>query len=122
VVGQQLAFELEGGLFGGKQNQRPVFTLLRRDKRPAGVFAERGADFAEAAEGLAAAGRAEEKARLHTGFFTQRRQGGKTFIMAKTDLSGHIFYFLLIPLDYACRLLGKLELNSTTNHRETVCH
>ena len=122
MVGQQLAFELEGGLFGGKQNQRPAFALFRRGKRPAGVFAERGADFGEAAESLAAAGRAEEKARLHTGFFTQRRQGGKTFITAKMDLPGHILYFLLIPLDYACRLLEKLELNSTTNHSETVCH
>ena len=112
TAGEQLPFELEGGLLGREQDQ---WRAIR-------IFPQRGADFLKTTERLAAAGRAEEKARLHTGFFTQRRQGGKTFIMAKTDLSGHIFYFLLIPLDYACRLLGKLELNSTTNHRETVCH
>ena len=58
IVREQLAFELKRGLFGREENQRLAF----------GIFAQRGADFREAAEGLAAAGGAEEKARLHAGF------------------------------------------------------
>ena len=54
-VAQQLALELEGGLFGCEQNQRIAIRRLR----------ERGAYFSKAAEGLAAAGGAEEEARLH---------------------------------------------------------
>jgi hypothetical protein len=54
-VGEQLAFELEGGLFGREKNERRAF----------GIFFERVADFRKAAEGFAAAGGAEEKARLH---------------------------------------------------------
>jgi uncharacterized DUF497 family protein len=39
---------------------------------------ERDADFSKTSKRLAAAGGAEEKARLHAGIFTQRRKGAKT--------------------------------------------
>jgi len=67
---EQLAFELERGLFGREKNQR----------RTGGIAGQRGPHFGETAERLAAAGRAEEKARLHAGIFTQRRKGAKEFI------------------------------------------
>jgi len=63
-VGKQLAFELESGLFGCEENEW----------RALGIFFERGSDFGEAAEGLAAAGGAEEKSRLHDSF---SRKGAK---------------------------------------------
>ena len=63
-ISEQLAFELERGLLGGEQNQW----------RAGGIFPQRGADFRQTAEGLAAAGGAEEKARLH-GLFS--RKGAK---------------------------------------------
>ena len=59
-VGKQLAFELEGGLFGREKNERHAF----------GIYFERVADFGEAAEGFAAAGGAEEKSHLH-GLFSR---------------------------------------------------
>ena len=55
IVREQLAFELKRGLFGCEKNQRSAF----------GIFGQCGTHFREAAEGLAAAGGAEEKARLH---------------------------------------------------------
>jgi len=58
-VGEQLAFELERGLFGREKNQRLAF----------GIIFERGADFREAAESFAAAGGAEEKSRSHNFIF-----------------------------------------------------
>ena len=70
VSGQQLAFELEGGLFRGQQDQR----FARR------VGGERGADFGEAAPGLAAAGGAEEETHLHADVFAQSLPGGKQFM------------------------------------------
>ena len=67
-IRKQLAFELERGLLGREQDQWRAF----------GIFAQRSADFREAAEGLAAAGGAEEKARLHGRFLAQRRKEAKT--------------------------------------------
>ena len=62
IIGEQLALELEGGLFGREKNER----------RACGIFLERGTDFGEAAEGFTAAGGAEEKARLHDLFSRKR--------------------------------------------------
>ena len=84
---EQLAFELEGGLFGRKQNERRAIRRLR----------ERGADFRKAAEGFAAAGGAEEEARLHAGIFPQRREGAKEFLV---NNKARVFYFLSGELGY----------------------
>ena len=70
VAGEQLAFELEGGLLGREQDER----------RAGGIGAQRGADFLQAAEGLAAAGGAEKEARLHATVFAQRAEAAKKFI------------------------------------------
>ena len=59
LAGEQLAFELKGGLFGGEQDERRAF----------GIVPQSSADFHKAAECLAAAGGAEEKSRLHRGIF-----------------------------------------------------
>ena len=64
---QQLAFELERGLFGREQDERRAVGRLR----------QHGADFGETSERLAAARRTEEKARLHKECFTQKRRGGR---------------------------------------------
>src|ERR1017187_143863 len=82
-VGEQLAFELERGLLGRKQNQR----------RAVGRGAQGGTDLGETSERLAAAGGAEEKARLHGGKFhakAQRRKG----IYLPADHNGRI---LILP-------------------------
>ena len=52
---------------------------------PSGSLAQGGADFREAAEGLAAAGGAEEKARLHGKFSRKgaKRQRPKEFIAGR---------------------------------------
>ncbi len=76
-VREQLAFKLKRGLFGREQNQRRAF---RRGPQA-------GADFGQTAEGLAAAGGAEKKARLHGGIFTQRGMGAKEFISMKAAAS-----------------------------------
>ena len=70
MAGEQLAFELKRGLFGREKDQWCAF----------GIVPQRGANFGEAAECLAAAGGAEEKSHLHTAFFAQRRDGAKEFI------------------------------------------
>jgi hypothetical protein len=59
AAGEQLTFELKCRLFGREQNQR----------RAVGIFPQRGADFLQTAERLAAAGGAEEKSRLHRRIF-----------------------------------------------------
>jgi hypothetical protein len=61
TAGEQLPFQLKRRLFGRKKNQRIA----------GGIFGQRGTHFGEAAEGLAAAGGAEEKARLH-GLFSRK--------------------------------------------------
>ncbi len=116
-VGEQLAFELERGLFGRQQNQRPA-----RLRLGAAIFPQRGADFGKTAEGLAAAGGTEEKAHLHTGFFAQSRGGAKQFIGAGMHFLPHIFYFLSSGFVYACRLLEKSEFNPKMEKSEIVCH
>ena len=70
IVGEQLAFELEGGLLGREQNQRRA--VRRRS--------EGGADFRQAAEGLAAAGGAEEEPDLHGPIFSRMGFSGKKLI------------------------------------------
>ena len=92
-AGEQLAFELERRLFGHQQNQR----------RAIGIVPQRGADFGETTERLAAAGRTEEKARLHTGFFAQSRGGAKQFIGAGMHFLQSYFLFPFSGFDYACR-------------------
>ena len=77
IAREQLPFNLERGLFGREQNQR----------RAGGRLRERGADFGEAAEGFAAAGGAEEKARLHAEILTQSRKVAKEFIQAVKMIS-----------------------------------
>jgi hypothetical protein len=66
-VAEELPFQLESGLFGGEENEG----------RPLGVLAERGANFRQAPESFPAAGRTEEKARLHTSLVAQKRGRGK---------------------------------------------
>ena len=85
AVGKQLAFELKRGLFGREQNQRRAFRRCRQS----------GADFRQTAKCLAAAGRTEEKTRLHSLLFAQRREIAKQFI-AKfwQGLVGGRTYFL----------------------------
>jgi hypothetical protein len=72
-IRQQLALELEGSLFGREQDQRRAVRRL----------CECGADFSETSERLAAAGGAEEKARLHAGSFPQRRKGATRLFLKK---------------------------------------
>jgi hypothetical protein len=55
TMGEQLAFELESGLFGREKDKR----------RATGIVFEQGADFSEAAESFAAAGGAEKNSGLH---------------------------------------------------------
>lgn len=77
-VGEQLAFELKGGLLGREQEERRA--VGRRDQFPA--------DLREAAEGLAAAGGAEQKSRLHGDGFSRNaaaRQKNKIFYFAGSD-------------------------------------
>ena len=69
--GEQLAFELKRRLLGREQDQRRACRRCRQG----------GADFGEAAKGLAAAGRPEEKTRLHALLFAQRRQIARQFIV-----------------------------------------
>lgn len=69
-LSEQLSFELERSLFGRQQNQR----------RTLHAFPQDSTDFGQAAECLAAAGGAKQKARLHTGFFVQIRPAAKQFI------------------------------------------
>ena len=54
-VGEKLAFQLIRGLVRNQEQQR----------RPIGRGGKRGADFRQAAEGLAAARRAQDEARMH---------------------------------------------------------
>ena len=68
---KQLAFELKRRLLGRKQDQRRAFRRRRQG----------GADFGEAAERLAAAGRPEEKMRLHALLFAQCREIARQFIV-----------------------------------------
>ena len=70
AVGEQLAFELKRGLFGREQDQRRAFRRCRQG----------GPDFRQTAKRLAAAGRTEEKTRLHGLLFAQRREIAKQFI------------------------------------------
>ena len=65
--GEQLALELIRGLLGRDEQQG----------RAVGRGGKRGADFSEAAKGLAAAGGSEEKARLHGNVLAQRRAEAK---------------------------------------------
>ena len=74
---EQLAFNLKRSLLGREEDERRA---VRRG-------GERGADFGEAAEGLAAASGAEEEARLHTEILTQSRKGAKEFIQAVKMIS-----------------------------------
>ena len=62
-ISKQLAFELRGGLLGREQQKR-------RAVRRCDQFT---ADFRKAAEGLAAAGGAEQKSRLHGDVFNRKR-------------------------------------------------
>ena len=61
-VSEQLTFKLRGGLLGREQQERRA--VRRRDQFTA--------DFREAAEGLAAAGGAEQKSRLHRDVFNRK--------------------------------------------------
>jgi hypothetical protein len=102
TAGEQLPFELEGGLLGREQDQ---WRAIR-------IFPQRGADFLKTTERLAAAGRAEEKSRLHTGFFTQKAGGGKQFICIKWQFwsaAGHAFLFLLAKAGLSFPSFGKSE-------------
>ena len=77
-IGEQLAFDLCGGLLGREQQEwRAVW---RRDQLTA--------DFREAAEGLAAASGAEQESRLHGDVFNRKRdarQKNKVFYFAGLD-------------------------------------
>jgi hypothetical protein len=70
IIGEQLAFKLEGGLFGREKNERRAF----------GIFFQCVADFGEAAEGFAAAGGSEKKARLHDLFSRKGAKAQRNFI------------------------------------------
>ena len=67
AVGQQLPFELERGLFGREQNKRQTFRS----------FLQSVTNLGQAAECLAATGRAEEESRLHKTFLTRATNGDK---------------------------------------------
>jgi fructose-bisphosphate aldolase class II len=100
AVGQQLTFELKGGLFRGQQNQR----------RAAGIFPEGRPDFGQAAKGLAAAGGTEKKTHMHAGLFAQSRGGGKQFIAVGLQIFGS---YLLFPFELICLCLppvGKIRI------------
>ena len=58
---QKLALKLKGGLLGGQQHQRRAFRRVR----------QHSADFRQATVRFAAAGRAEQKGRLHAGLFNR---------------------------------------------------
>ena len=105
MVGEQLAFELKRGLFGRKQNRAAGRRAL---------FAQRGTDFPQATECLAAAGGAEEKSRLHTGFFAQRRPGAKEFIREMMRL-----YFLFL---FGRILLSSSAAAKSDSKDENLCH
>ena len=64
---QQLAFELERGLFRREQNER----------RSVGRFRQCGAHFGQTAESFSAASGTEQKARLHGGSFHAKVQRRK---------------------------------------------
>ena len=70
AIGEQLAFELKRRLLGREQNQRRAFRRCRQG----------GPDFRQTAKRLAAAGRTEEKTRLHGLLFAQRREIARQFI------------------------------------------
>jgi hypothetical protein len=76
-ISEQLAFELERGLFVREQDERPATALLRRGKRSFGIVPQGSADFRKAAEGFAAASRADEESHLHGELLTQRREEAK---------------------------------------------
>ena len=77
-MNKQLPLELERGLFGRQQNQRQSFR----------GFPQGGADFGQAEVSFAAAGRTQEKACLHTGFFVQNLPVAKQFIQKKMASAG----------------------------------
>ena len=72
-VGEQLAFELESGLFGREKYEWLAF----------GIIGQCGTHFGEAAEGFAAAGGAEEKSRLHGLFSRKGAKAQRNFIVNK---------------------------------------
>ncbi len=85
AVGEQLAFELKRGLFGREQDQRRAFRRCRQG----------GADFRQTAKRLAAAGRTEEKTRLHGFLFAQRREMRKAIycqILARVGWWAVVFF------------------------------
>ena len=109
MAGEQLAFELKRGLFGRKQNQR--WTLR--------AFPQGGADFGKAAECLAAAGGAEEKSRLHTRFFAQRRTGAKEFIRRCAPVFFVSFQEDLVIISATAHLTSKIY--ATNTHKGPFC-
>ena len=103
VPGQQLAFELEGGLFGREQDQRQAFRRSRQG----------GADFGQTAERLAAAGRTEEKARLHALLFAQSREIAKQFIVrfCQAEVGGcRYFLFPFGKVALLCLPIGEIPV------------
>ena len=79
TVGEQLAFELERGLFGREKNERIACR----------IFFEHGAYFGESAESFAAAGGAEEKSRLHDLFSRKSAKAQRIFsIHARVEIHG----------------------------------
>src|ERR1700677_4304348 len=76
TVREQLTFELEGSLFGRDENQRRAFRIIEQGL----------ADFRQAAERLAAAGRTGKKTDLHTGVLTDEDR--KSMTAAMTTAAG----------------------------------
>lgn len=70
AAGQQLTFQLEGRLFGGQEQKRRAL-----DRGGQGI-----AKLAEAAPGLAAAGRTDQDPDLHGLVFAQRRPAAKQLV------------------------------------------
>jgi hypothetical protein len=60
-VGQELAFQLEGGLLGGEENEG----------RSLRIIAQRRANFGQAPESFPGAGRTEEESRAHNPLVAQ---------------------------------------------------
>jgi hypothetical protein len=63
--GEQLTFNLKGGLLGGEQDER----------LPIGRGVQGGADFGKTLKGLAAAGGAEKETRLHREILAETPKG-----------------------------------------------
>jgi hypothetical protein len=104
ATGEQLSFQLKCRLFGRKKNERIT----------GGIFGQCGTHFGEAAEGLAAAGGAEEKVRLHGEILTQRRKDAK----AQGDLivNKPPEFFISFPeIQFTISAVGKIKL-------ENLCH